>query len=111
MFCCRLFRHIDSDSDEMISRSELHAFILGIKFEEVDLDTADAVDKVMDEFDISRNNYIEEEEFIIGISKWLRKAMHAAAASRGYSNTFLDDFHLVICFIICGTELRCFITK
>nr|CAD1842274.1 unnamed protein product [Ananas comosus var. bracteatus] len=90
----KLFRHIDSDSDEMLSRAELHAFILGIQFEEIDLDTADAVDKVMDEFDISRNNYIEEGEFINGISKWLRKAMHAAAASHGYSNKFLDDFHL-----------------
>ncbi|OAY78590.1 hypothetical protein ACMD2_17270 [Ananas comosus] len=90
----KLFRHIDSDSDEMISRAELHAFIVGIQFEEIDLDTADAVDKVMDEFDISRNNYIEEGEFINGISKWLRKAMHAAAASHGYSNKFLDDFHL-----------------
>lgn len=84
------------DSDGVISRAELAALIVGIQFEEIDLDRDDAVDKIMDDFDTSGNAIIEEEEFIQGITKWLKEARRTVPASGAYSKKFLHDFHTVI---------------
>ncbi|PKA51638.1 hypothetical protein AXF42_Ash003005 [Apostasia shenzhenica] len=89
----KLFHKIDLDENNLLSRSELRAFIIGIQFEEIDLDRDDAVDKVMDEFDTSGNASIEEEEFIHGISRWILEAKHSVADSGAYSKKFVHDFH------------------
>ncbi|XP_072959349.1 sodium/calcium exchanger NCL1-like [Typha angustifolia] len=90
----KLFHRMDLDSDGMISRAELHAFIIGIQFEEINLDKDDAVDKVMEEFDLSGNSSIEEGEFVEGISKWLKDAKRTVGNSGAYSRKFLHDFHM-----------------
>ncbi|XP_020097359.1 uncharacterized protein LOC109716367 isoform X2 [Ananas comosus] len=90
----KLFHKIDLDENGLISRAELRAFIIGIQFEEIDLDRDDAVDKVMDEFDTSGNDIIEEEEFIRGICKWLEEAKRSITFSGAYSKRFLHDFHM-----------------
>lgn len=90
----KLFHRLDLNSDRMISNNELRALIIGIKFEEIDLDRDDAVDKVMQEFDTSRNSIIDEDEFIAGITKWLNEAKRTVAKSGGYSKKFLHDFHM-----------------
>nr|CAD1822234.1 unnamed protein product [Ananas comosus var. bracteatus] len=89
----KLYRKLDLDSDGVISRAELAALIVGIQFEEIDLDRDDAVDKIMDDFDTSGNAIIEEEEFIQGITKWLKEARRTVPASGAYSKKFLHDFH------------------
>ena len=91
----RLFHRLDLDENNLISRNELRALIIGIQFDEIDLDKDDAVDKVMDDFDTSRNDMIEEEEFIQGISKWLNEAKHTVGYSGVFSQRFMHDFHLV----------------
>lgn len=90
-----MFRTIDSDKDKNISRDELHAFLVGVQFEEMGLEKKGAIDKVMEDFDTSENNLIEEEEFTAGISKWLKEARRTVSISGKNSSSFLTDFHQV----------------
>ncbi|KAG2586221.1 sodium/calcium exchanger NCL1 [Panicum virgatum] len=89
----KLFRKIDIDESRTLSRSELHALIVGINFEELDFDRMDAVNKVMDDFDTSRNDVVEEEEFVQGMKKWLNEAKRSVPASGAFSKKFINDFH------------------
>ncbi|KAK1320062.1 hypothetical protein QJS10_CPA03g00117 [Acorus calamus] len=86
----KLFQVIDQDKNGKVSHSELRALIIGIQFEEIDLDKDDAVDKVMAEFDTNRDNTIEEQEFIVGISKWLNEAKHVVANSAIFADPLVD---------------------
>ncbi|TVU17076.1 hypothetical protein EJB05_33088, partial [Eragrostis curvula] len=58
----KLFHKIDMDQSHSLSRSELHAFIVGVNFEEVYFDKADAVDKIMNDFDTSGNDVRSRQE-------------------------------------------------
>ncbi|TVU22849.1 hypothetical protein EJB05_32569 [Eragrostis curvula] len=92
----KLFHKIDMDESRSLSRSELHALIIGINFDEVDFDKADAVDKVMADFDTSRNDVVEEEEFVQGMKTWLEEAKRSvptSGSSEKVSEQFIDDFH------------------
>jgi len=89
----KLFHKIDLDNDGKLERGELQAFIIGIKFEDVDLDSSLAVDQIMADFDRSQNHTIEKGEFVDGILRWLEEAKHSVAASGAYSKKFLQDFH------------------
>ncbi|URD82312.1 calcium-binding EF hand family protein [Musa troglodytarum] len=90
----RLFHRLDLDSNGSLSHAELRALIIGIKIEEVDLDREDAVNKIMNEFDTSQNSNIEEEEFVLGISKWIDEAKRSVANSGAYSKKFMHEFHM-----------------
>ncbi|KAK6259853.1 hypothetical protein SCA6_014327 [Theobroma cacao] len=68
-----LFMMIDENGDGLLSPAELRALVLGIQFEEIDMDIEDAVDKVLKEFDTSCDSFIDIDEFIKGISKWLNE--------------------------------------
>lgn len=92
----KLFHTIDENSDRQLSAGELKALLIGIRFEEIDLDKDDAVQKVMKDFDTSNDYTISEDEFVAGITKWLNEAKRAV----GYSpvldpKTFklAHDFH------------------
>ncbi|CAD5186067.1 unnamed protein product [Musa acuminata subsp. malaccensis] len=89
----KLFHKVDLDKNQSISRSELRALIIGLKMGEIDLDKDGAVDKVMNEFDTSRDDNIQEEEFIEGISKWIDEAYRSVAFSGSYSQK-LHHFHV-----------------
>ena len=93
----RLFSSIDTNDDGQISDSELRALMVGINFDEIDLDQNDAVNKIMKEFDTSGNSRIEKDEFVNGISRWLNKAKLAAARNTvPFSiTTFINDYHKV----------------
>ena len=92
-----MFRKIDIDDSGNLSHSELHALIVGINFEELDFDKMDAVDKVMNDFDTSRNDVLEEDEFVQGMKKWLNEAKRSVPASGAFSKKFINDFHEVTC--------------
>ncbi|KAF9611350.1 hypothetical protein IFM89_030686 [Coptis chinensis] len=84
----KLFSTIDINSDGVLSASELRALIIGIRFEEIDLNKDDAVQKVLKDFDTSGDAHIDEQEFIDGIAKWLKEAKCS-----GNSNGSVDDYH------------------
>ena len=62
--------------------------IIGINFEEIDFDKHDAVDKIMDDFDTSGNDTVEESEFIEGMRKWLNEARNKVQGSGASSDKF-----------------------
>ncbi|GLT48586.1 hypothetical protein SLA2020_222030 [Shorea laevis] len=78
----KLFCTIDEDHDQYLSAGELRALIVGIRFEEIDLDKDDAVNKVMKDFDTSNDQLISETEFVDGISKWLNEAKQVVGYTR-----------------------------
>ncbi|KAF0924819.1 hypothetical protein E2562_014924 [Oryza meyeriana var. granulata] len=89
----KLFHKIDMDQSQTLSRAELHALLVGINFEEVDFDKEDAVEKIMDDFDTSGNDIVEEAEFVAGMKRWLNEAKRSVPTSGAYSNKFITDYH------------------
>lgn len=65
-----MFTRIDQNHNQSISAKELRTLILGIQIGEVGLES-DYVEKVMEDFDISGDSQISEQEFVNGISKWV----------------------------------------
>ncbi|MBA0771107.1 hypothetical protein Gotri_019628 [Gossypium trilobum] len=92
----KLFETIDENRDGHLSPSELKALIIGIRFEEIDFDKDDAVMKVMADFDTSLDSYIQEEEFVKGITKWINEAKQTGGAylePNAGTFKFIDQFH------------------
>ncbi|XP_031119537.1 sodium/calcium exchanger NCL-like [Ipomoea triloba] len=87
----KIFQTIDSNGDGQLSHSELKAFLVGARLDEINLDENDAVDKLMKDFDTSNNQEIEFEEFVAGVDKWLDEVQ----ISRNVPVTLkhLEDFH------------------
>lgn len=89
------------DESHTLSRPELHAFIVGINFEDIKFDRIDAVDSFMAEFDESRNDSVEEGEFVCGMKRWIDNAksisMKKKSSSKGSGNflNFIHDYHVV----------------
>ncbi|EOY13174.1 Sodium/calcium exchanger family protein / calcium-binding EF hand family protein isoform 2 [Theobroma cacao] len=92
----KLFDTIDENHDGSLSNSELKAFIIGIRFEEIDLDRDDAVRKVMADFDTSHDSLVQEGEFVRGIQKWIIEAKRTGGTYLESNNgtfKFIDHFH------------------
>ncbi|BFG29104.1 hypothetical protein CerSpe_153780 [Prunus speciosa] len=92
----KLFQVMDQDGDGSISYSELRAMIVGIRFDEIQLDRDDAVGKVMEEFDTSHDSRIDLQEFLDGISKWIHEAKRSGDDTSNndpHTMKFLFDFH------------------
>lgn len=81
----KLFKAIDTNHDTYLSASELRALVLGIRFEEINLDQEDAVAKLLADFDTSSDTKIDLEEFVFGIKKWLDEALGSKASLEGGS--------------------------
>lgn len=98
----RLFSTIDEDSDGRLSAKELRALIVGIQFEEIDMNINDAVAQVLKDMDKSEDSFIDVHEFVAGISRWLIKAKHSAKWRDGTPMTpkILNDFDQVCCLFI-----------
>ncbi|KAM7277885.1 hypothetical protein ACFE04_005019 [Oxalis oulophora] len=92
----KLFTTIDTNGDGCLSAGELKALIIGIQFEQIDLDKDDAVQNIMRDFDITNDGRVEEGEFVNGITKWLieaRQAGGASSADPGRTQKYIDYFH------------------
>ncbi|KAL0306558.1 UNVERIFIED_CONTAM: Sodium/calcium exchanger NCL [Sesamum radiatum] len=89
----KLFKAIDENEDGYLSHSELRALILGIQFNEINLDQDDAVEKVMKDFDITLDSRVDRREFIDGVGRWLQEAKSAASNHAG-SMKYIDEFHM-----------------
>ncbi|KAL2476400.1 sodium/calcium exchanger family protein/calcium-binding EF hand family protein [Abeliophyllum distichum] len=91
----KLFKAIDENEDGFLSRTELRALIVGIQFNEINLDESDAVEKVIRDFDKSLDSQIDFNEFTTGIGKWLEEARGAKVQKHSGPDTmkYLDNFH------------------
>lgn len=73
LFLCRIFKGLDEDHDGKVSNAELKTFLLGIQLQADTATNDDFVENIMDQFDISGNESIEENEFVIILTKWLQE--------------------------------------
>ncbi|KAL8129786.1 hypothetical protein V2J09_018941 [Rumex salicifolius] len=80
----RLFRRIDLNGDNYLSASELRAFIIGMELREIELDEDDMVEELIKEFDKHDDSQIDENEFILGITRWIKKAKRSQSSSRHF---------------------------
>jgi len=76
-----------------LSKRELRGLILGLELQDTKATTDNAVDKVMTEFDSSRDDQLSREEFTKGMTKWLRIATSTVGHSDNYSKKFMSNFH------------------
>lgn len=97
-----MFDAIDENKDGYLSAAELRALIIGIRFEEIDLNHDDAVSKVLKDFDASDDSLVDIKEFIHGVEKWLNEAKRVRSGADPGPHTlkFLDDFHTVSCRMV-----------
>ncbi|KAJ1417405.1 Sodium/calcium exchanger membrane region [Sesbania bispinosa] len=81
--------------DGYITAKDLRALLIGVHFEEKDMNIDEAVARIMLDFDRSHDSRIDREEFVRGITKWLRKAKHYATQNDHSPKTprLLNDFH------------------
>lgn len=99
-FIDRLFNIIDENADGCLSAKELRALVIGIQFEDVDTNIDDAIEKVMEDFDTSKDSCIDEHEFVVGISRWLNKLKHSAIQRQddgSWTPRLINDFQEVCC--------------
>lgn len=79
-----------------------------MELEELDTDIEGCVAEVMEDFDTSHNSQIDAEEFVRGMSRWLKSARHSAASGKSqneHSIRLLSNFHQVYNFLyINGTD-------
>ncbi|KAM0960349.1 hypothetical protein ACFX2I_025317 [Malus domestica] len=79
----KLFKTLDQDSDGYLNTSDLRSLIIGIQFDDIDINIDEAIIQVMRDFDTSHDSKIDEDEFFRGISRWLNKAKREAIMDRG----------------------------
>ncbi|KAI3457396.1 hypothetical protein Pfo_014059 [Paulownia fortunei] len=89
----KLFKAIDENEDGYLSHSELRALIVGIQFNEINLDQNDAVEKVMRDFDTTLDCRVDINEFIAGVGRWLEEARGAKGSNHAGSMKYIDEFH------------------
>ncbi|KAK2665835.1 hypothetical protein Ddye_004409 [Dipteronia dyeriana] len=99
----KLFKTIDENSDGYVSATEIRALIIGFQLEDIDTNIDATVDRIVKDFDTSRDSCIDIQEFVTGMSRWLNKAkrasaMHGRETRDGSSSTprtprLLSDFN------------------
>lgn len=93
-----MFKEIDLDHDNCISCSELKQLITNIKHGRIPYNSDVAAAKLMEELDINRDQMINEEEFITGLSRWL-STMHEHDARSEESDEEEYQVSLVVDYI------------
>ncbi|KAI3710192.1 hypothetical protein L2E82_39966 [Cichorium intybus] len=69
-----IYKGIDEDHGGKVSNAELKTFLRGIQLQADSPTNNDFVENIMDQFDISGNESIEEDEFVRILTKWLQEA-------------------------------------
>ncbi|KAL6535952.1 hypothetical protein OROHE_012796 [Orobanche hederae] len=90
----KLFMAIDDNDDGYLSHSELRALIVGIQFNEINLDENDAVEKVLKDFDASLDRQVDLNEFINGVGRWLEEAKGGRVSNNAGSMKYIDEYHV-----------------
>ncbi|CAN0896730.1 Sodium/calcium exchanger NCL1 [Linum grandiflorum] len=89
----KLFEVMDENTDGYLTAKELRALVIGIQLEDGHMDVDNAVYHVLKEFDTSNDSFIDKNEFIQGVSRWLEKAKNSALyGHRSLTTKLLIDF-------------------
>ncbi|KAL2494759.1 sodium/calcium exchanger family protein/calcium-binding EF hand family protein [Forsythia ovata] len=90
----KLFRLIDINNNNRISRTELEQQIRTIKFEELKPNYEDVVKEFFNYFDTDGKNTIDEENVVYGLERWLYKAIHVANCSD--KSKTIDEYDRIV---------------
>ncbi|XP_074319301.1 sodium/calcium exchanger NCL-like [Silene latifolia] len=90
----KIFKAIDLDDNNHLSKAELRAFVIGMHLDGVNLGEEDIAGKVLKEFDTERqDDKIDLEEFTIGISKLLAIVRGDGASHRNADTIkYIDQY-------------------
>ena len=88
---CRIYTGVDVDHDGQVSKTELKTLLVGMQLQSDGEISDDFVEKVMEQFDVSGDEFIQEDEFVRIMTKWLRETRKLAASR--------DDFNPLGFFI------------
>ncbi|GKB37716.1 sodium/calcium exchanger NCL2 [Tanacetum coccineum] len=69
-----LYAELDKNHDGKVTTAELKTLLLGIQLEAYGHISDDLVERVMDQLDTSGDEFIQEDEFIRIVKKWLQDA-------------------------------------
>lgn len=88
-----VFEKLDNDNDGYLTKKELRGLLYGLDLQG-QISSTDAVNKVMADFDSSRDEKLSLDEFKVGMSSWLRIATSSVGHSKSnnYSQKFISDF-------------------
>ncbi|KAL6991161.1 hypothetical protein U1Q18_009280 [Sarracenia purpurea var. burkii] len=86
-----LFDEVDTNKNKLISESELKKLIHSIKFGNEQLDPDVMVAKVMKDFDENGDHMISQQEFVDGVTKWVREASRVVN-NYGDAKNLIDEF-------------------
>lgn len=84
-----IFDNLDSDGDGHLSEGELRGLLVGLELHQQNTSAKDALNKIMAEFDTSRDGKLDLKEFEEGIRSWLHVA-HPVDLSNNYSRKISD---------------------
>ncbi|XP_016571827.1 sodium/calcium exchanger NCL2 isoform X2 [Capsicum annuum] len=92
----RLFRKLDDDHNSDLTPSELEKLMGNAKFREAHLNQKASVEEIMKDFDQNDDHMIDENEFLRGVTYWLRNAKqttkeHHDKVVWGEVDKFLDE--------------------
>lgn len=93
---CSVFVKLDNDNDGYLTKKELRGLLYGLDLQG-QISSTDAVNRVMADFDSSRDDKLSLDEFKLGMSSWLRIATSTVGHSKSnnYSQKFISDFKSV----------------
>ncbi|KAK1422714.1 hypothetical protein QVD17_18000 [Tagetes erecta] len=69
-----IYEGLDANHDGKVSNAELKNLILGIQLQQDGKISDDLVQTVMDQLEISGNEFIQENEFVRMLTKWIKEA-------------------------------------
>ncbi|XP_057816210.2 sodium/calcium exchanger NCL2 isoform X2 [Cryptomeria japonica] len=84
-----IFNSLDSDGDGHLSEGELRGLLVGLELHQQNASAKDALDKIMSDFDTSRDGKLDLMEFEEGIRSWLHVAQKVDL-SNNYSRKVSD---------------------
>ncbi|KAL8228714.1 hypothetical protein R6Q57_013614, partial [Mikania cordata] len=102
----RIYEGLDANHDGKVSNAELKTLILGIQLQADGKISDDMVQNVMDQLDISSDEFIQENEFVRILTKWVNESRKSPSQNdysplsffikpNNNTNTFLEALLLV----------------
>ncbi|XP_057764345.1 sodium/calcium exchanger NCL1-like [Salvia miltiorrhiza] len=91
-----LFREFDTDGNKSISAPELKQLITRVKFQSYKLKEEDVLREIFKEFDRDSNDFIDELEFVNGMTKYLDKAIQVAQTSEVDATKIIENFDRIV---------------
>ena len=92
-----MFEEVDSNGDNCVSQAELKKLVTSLHFGKA-VDEEEAVNKIVQDFDINSDNMISEEEFVDGFTKWVLSSPTQAPHSKALPHE--EENHQVIGLLI-----------